>query len=92
MASEVTEAFSSVGTIDILIIIELWDGIELGAVFDSRSASAQAQANIHVRKYGVVGAPTWAKTMINLFSPLTPVEEKTFELRNIDQAWAWIDS
>ncbi len=92
MANEVKAAFSTVGTIDILIIIVLWDGIELGAVFDKKSLSAQGQASMHVRKYGVVGAPTWAKTMINLFSPLTPVEEKTFELRDVDQAWAWIDN
>jgi hypothetical protein len=47
-------------------------GIEIGALFDAQSI-AQAEANLHVRKYAVVGAPAWAKAMINLFSPLTPI-------------------
>jgi hypothetical protein len=38
----------------------------------------------------VVGAPRWVEAMINLFSPLTPVEEKTFELSEVDEAWAWV--
>lgn len=92
MADSLKAAFDSQGTVDILIIIKEWDGIEMGAVFDTKAMSAQAEANSHVRKYAVVGAPGWAKTMINLFSPLTPVEERTFELAETDQAWRWVSA
>jgi hypothetical protein len=92
MADQLTTAFELQDTVDILIIITNWEGIELGAVFDSKSISAQAQANSHVRKYAVVGAPGWAKVMINLFSPLTPVEEKTFELEDVDEARLWVNA
>jgi hypothetical protein len=30
--------------------------------------------------------------MINLFSPLTPIEEKTFELAEVDAAWRWVSA
>jgi hypothetical protein len=90
MADELKTAFAAQGEVDMLILIKQWDGIEIGAVFDAKSISAQAEANSHVRRYAVVGAPTWAKAMINLFSPLTPIEEKTFELSEVDKAWAWI--
>lgn len=92
MATQLKAAFEAQGEVDILIKISNWDGIELGAVFDARSMSAQVQANSHVRKYAVVGAPGWAKAMINLFAPLTPVEEKTFELVDIDEAWRWVSA
>ena len=92
MAGELKAAFAAQGTVDILILIEHWDGIEIGAVFDAKSVSAQAQANSHVRKYGVVGAPAWASAMINIFSPLTPIDEKTFEWSEVEEAWDWVRS
>ena len=42
MAEQLKTAFERQDKVDILIIITHWDGIELGAVFDSKSASAQA--------------------------------------------------
>jgi hypothetical protein len=92
MAEQLKAAFEAQGTVDVLIIITNWDGIELGAAFDAKAMSAQAQANSHVRRYAVVGAPAWAKAMINLFSPLTPVDEKTFELEETEDAWRWVSA
>lgn len=92
MATELKTAFQAQGTVDILIKISNWNGIELGAVFDVEALSAQVKANRHVRKYAVIGAPAWAKGMINLFAPLTPIQEKTFELASIDEAWRTVSS
>lgn len=91
MAKVIEAAFASFDKIDMLILITVWDGIDAGAVFDREALSVQARASKHVRKYAVVGAPGWAEAMINLFSPFTPVEEKTFDLNQQDEAWAWID-
>ena len=91
MAQTLQTAFTQQGKVDIIIVMREWDGIDLAAAFDSELLAAQARANRHVRKYAVVGAPGWAKGMINLFSPLTPVEEKTFDLSEEREAWAWID-
>lgn len=91
MAGTLQEAFTRLGQVDILIVMKHWDGIDISAAFDGKALSAQAEANSHVRKYGVVGAPGWAAAMINLLSPLTPVEEKTFDLAEEEEAWAWIE-
>lgn len=90
MASVLDEAFSRLGEVDILIIMMKWDGIDMGAALDGKALKAQARANSHVRRYAVVGAPDWAAAMINLFAPLTPVEERTFALAEEAQAWAWV--
>ena len=90
MARTVESAFDRLGTIDILIVMREWDGIDMGAAFDGEGLKVQARAAEHVRKYAVVGAPAWAKAMINLFSPLTPVEERTFALAEENEAWSWI--
>lgn len=90
MARTLQNAFDSLGTVDILIVMRKWEGLDMGAAFDGEALRAQARAAAHVRKYAVVGAPGWAEAMITLLSPLTPVEEKTFDLAAEDQAWAWI--
>lgn len=91
MSRRVEEAFADRHTIDILLIMRHYDGAELSAVLNSEVLKVQAESIWHVRKYGVVGAPLWAKAMINLFAPLSPVEAKTFDLEDEEQAWEWID-
>jgi hypothetical protein len=90
MALILTDAFDKLDEVDILIVMRHWEGIDADAVFDWASIKAQARANRHVRKYAVVGAPAWAEAMIGMFSPLTPVEEKTFDLSAEGAAWAWV--
>ncbi len=41
---------------------------------------AQLRSVRHVRKYAVVGAPAWARGMIEFSDFLSPVEAKTFDL------------
>lgn len=90
MARTLESAFDRLGTVDILIVMRQWDGLDASAAFDGEALKVQARAAAHVRKYGVVGAPAWASAMINLLSPLTPVEERTFALGEEDAAWSWI--
>lgn len=90
MAGAVEAAFDAVDIVDIIIVMHHYDGMELAAAFDPAGMRAQARAVRHVRKYAVVGAPGWAEVMINLMSPLSPVEARTFSLNEEAEAWAWV--
>ncbi len=90
MASTVSAAFERFDKIDLLLTMPGYDGAELGAVFDKESFATTLRSGAHVRHYAVVGAPAWARAMINVFSPLSPVEAKTFDLEEEEEAWAWI--
>jgi hypothetical protein len=92
MAAEANAAFERFDEIDMLIVMSNYDGADLGAIFDGEALGVQARAARHVRRYAVVGAPAWAEAMINLFSPLTPVEEKTFPLADEAAARRWVDA
>lgn len=92
MAGHLKRAFEDQQQIDVLIVMKRYQGIDAGAVFSSEALSAQASANRHVRRYAVVGAPGWAEAMINLFSPLTPVDARTFEVEEELAAWQWVGS
>jgi hypothetical protein len=71
-----------------LIAMPGYDGAELGAVFDKEGLGVMLRSNSHVRRYAVVGAPAWAKAMITLLDPLTPVEARAFDIES--EAWAWV--
>lgn len=92
MAKRAEAAFDTEGEIDMLIVMRHFDGAEFGTIFDADAMKAQLRSLSHVRRYAVVGAPFWANAMINLFSPLTPVEEKTFALEEEDAARVWISA
>ncbi len=92
MAQRVEQAFAGLDVVDMILIMRNYDGAELSAVFNSDAMKAQADSAKHVRKYAVVGAPLWAKAMINLFSPVSPVDAKTFDLDDEAQAWMWVNA
>lgn len=92
MARQVDAAFDAHEKIDLLLVMSNHDGAELGAVFDGEAAGVMMRSLKHVRRYGVVGAPGWARAMIELFKWTTPVEEKTFALDELPEARRWIDA
>jgi len=91
MAARVDQAFDAHKKIDLLLVMTHYDGAELGAVFDGEAAAVMTRSLAHVRRYGVVGAPGWARAMIELFKWVTPVEEKTFSLDDLEAARQWIE-
>ena len=92
MAAEIDAAFDAYDKIDILLILSDFEGADAGAVFDRDALSAQVRSVRHVRKYGVVGAPAWARAMIEVSDFLSPVDAKTFDVSELAQAWTWIDA
>lgn len=90
MAATVSAGFDRFDKIDMLITMPGYDGAELGAMFDKEGLGAMVRANKHVHRYAVVGAPAWAKAMITLFDPLTPVETKAFDGDEESEAWTWV--
>jgi molybdopterin/thiamine biosynthesis adenylyltransferase len=72
---------------------------QIDAAFDAHdkvdireALGAQARSIRHVRKYAVVGAPAWARAMIEVSDFLSPVDAKTFDLAEEAEAWAWIEA
>jgi hypothetical protein len=90
MAEAVDAAFDQFDKIDMLLILSDFEGMDIDAAFDREALAAQVRSIRHVRKYGVVGAPAWARAMIEISGVVSPVESKTFELEQEAEAWAWI--
>jgi hypothetical protein len=92
MAQAIDAAFDAHDKIDLLLIMSDFEGMDLDAAFDREALGAQLRSVRHVRKYGVVGAPGWARAMIEVSDVLSPVDAKTFDLAQEAEAWAWIEA
>jgi hypothetical protein len=91
MAREVLAAFEERGEVDMLILLEDWDGISAGAILSRERVEAQVSAVRHVRKYAVVGPPDWAAALIDGFDRILPVDARTFEAGDEAAARAWLE-
>jgi GNAT superfamily N-acetyltransferase len=89
MARLLEAAFARWGEIDVVIVVEDWQGLDLGAALHPRALRAQARSNAHIRRYAVVGPPDWAATMIEASDPLTPVEARVFPPGEAEAARVW---
>lgn len=92
MAEAVDAAMDAHDQIDLLLLFIGFKGVTLGALFDGEAMQVGLRSNTHVRRYAVVGAPDFAKAMIRLFDPVSPVEARTFDLEQLAQARTWVDS
>lgn len=91
MADQVSEGFDRHGRIDILLLFRVFDGATAGAIVEPEALKAEAASVVHVRRYGVVGAPDWADAMISVGGSLSPIDARTFDRDDEAAARAWID-
>lgn len=91
MSELVDEAFDSHDNVDMLLVMTNYEGSDVSARFSGEAAAVQIRSLGHVRRYAVVGAPGWARAMIELSGKLSPVETKTFDLNEEPEAWRWVE-
>ena len=77
--------------IDLLVKFENFDGFDWSAIFTDTTYAAKTQSLDHIRRYAIVGAPSWMSTIATAFNPLFTLELKSFELDEEQEAWAWLD-
>lgn len=90
MGGRIEKAFDTLDQVDLLLIMTDFEGADLGAALDGEAMRASARSIKHVRRYGVVGAPAWARALITVFNVVSPVDAKTFDLADEAAAWEWI--
>ena len=67
-----------------------YDGFEWTALFSEKTYFGKLHAMKHLKRYAVVGGPSWFNTAIGFFNPLFRVEVRHFELDDEAEAWNWI--
>lgn len=91
MADQVDEAFERHGKIDMLILFRRFEGATAAAAVEPQVLKVEFASIVHVRRYGVVGAPKWADAMITMGGWVTPIDSRTFDNDEEALARAWMD-
>lgn len=76
--------------IDMIIIFKEYDGIDWESLFNEDTAKIRAEAFKKLRRYAIVGGPSWLNLAIEFFRPFGRIETKWFASENIDKAWDYI--
>lgn len=77
--------------VDLLVKMKSFDGFDWRAIWTDTTYAVKTQSLNHIRRYAIVGAPSWMETMINMTDPMFQVQMKSFKPEQEDEAWAWLD-
>lgn len=76
--------------IDVIVIIHDYEGFDWNAAWRQQTILGKTRALRHIRKYAVVGGPSWIRSVMSIFRPFLPVQMKHFTTGEVEAAWAWI--
>lgn len=84
------KAYAEHEKIDLLIRIGRYDGFDINALFSNVTYAGKLHAIKHMRRYALVGGPSWMGNLVAFFDPLFRMEARHFSLDNEAEAWNWI--
>ena len=76
--------------IDVLLRMRDYDGIDWNAMARDWTLLGRSRAIKHIRRYAVVGGPSWIGATIGIFKPFFSLEMRHFDAAEEREAWEWI--
>lgn len=86
------ETWKHFDKIDLMVIIEDYDGFDLSLLADPAVWKGKAAGIAHVRRYAVVGGPPAVRNAAVFFGAFLPVDIRSFERGNESEAWHWLNA
>ncbi|RCS25422.1 STAS/SEC14 domain-containing protein [Phyllobacterium salinisoli] len=83
-------AYEQHDKIDLLVRLDGYEGFDWNAAFKDTTLSMQTRSLKHIRRYAIVGGPTWIHMSAGLLKPFLSIEMKTFDSAEEAEAWKWI--
>lgn len=90
MGETMNLAFDAHDKVDMMLIFRRYGGRALGAGMDWESVSSHFRSLAKIDTYVTVGAPDGAEAMIEAMGRLIPVKARTFDMEDLDAAWAHV--
>lgn len=78
--------------IDLIVIFNEYDGIDWPALFNEDLAKIRAEAFKKLRRYAIVGGPSWFNLAIEFVRPFGKIDTKWFAPEDVAKAWNYIDA
>lgn len=87
-----SDAYQRHDKIDLMVIVDDFEGFEPQILFDAATWSAKRESLSRVRRYAVVGGPSFIRNAASFFGAFIPVEIKAFERHEEEEAWQWLNA
>lgn len=87
-----TDTYGRHDKIDLMVIVEKFDGFDPAILFDGGAWSAKAASLSHVGRYAVVGGPDYMRRTAALLGAFIPMEVRAFAREEEEAAWAWLNA
>lgn len=84
------KAYEKHDRINLLIRMGRYDGFDFNALFSDMTYAGKLHAIRHMRRYAIVGGPSWMGNMIRFFNPLFRMDARHFELEDEAEAWKFV--
>ncbi|MEM6464514.1 MAG: STAS/SEC14 domain-containing protein [Pseudomonadota bacterium] len=84
------KAYEKHDQVSVLMRIGRYDGFDWDTLFSETSYIGKLHAIRHMRRYALVGGPSWAASATRFFAPLFRMDVRHFELDEETEAWNWI--
>ena len=84
------KAYAEHDKIDLLIRIGRYDGFDINTLFSDVVYAGKLHTIKHMRRYALVGGPSWMGNLVAFFDPLFRMEARHFSLDEETEAWNWI--
>lgn len=87
-----TGAYSQHETIDLLIRLVDYEGMDWPTLFSQTTQDLRKDALKHLKNYAVINGPLWLETSIALVQPFLGVKIRAFAADDENEAWAWLNA
>lgn len=87
-----TGAYSQHETIDLLIRLVDYEGVDWPTLFSQTTQDLRKDALKHLKNYAVINGPLWLETSIALVQPFLDVKIRAFAAEDENEAWAWLNA
>lgn len=87
-----TGAYSQHETIDLLIRLVDYEGVDWPTLFSQTTQDLRKDALKHLKNYAVINGPLWLETSIALVQPFLDVKIRAFAAEDESEAWAWLNA
>ncbi|GAA0601040.1 STAS/SEC14 domain-containing protein [Paenochrobactrum glaciei] len=87
-----TGAYSQHETIDLLIRLVDYEGVDWPTLFSQTTQDLRKDALKHLKNYAVINGPLWLETSIALVKPFLDVKIRAFNADDESEAWAWLNA
>ncbi|WP_419911096.1 STAS/SEC14 domain-containing protein [Hoeflea sp.] len=84
------KAYEKHDKISLLMRIGRYDGFDWETLLSDTAYVGKVHAIRHMKRYAIVGGPSWAAGATRFFSPLFRLDVRHFELDNETEAWKWV--